>query len=283
MSILSTSPAEIKSCCAAAYESDWARRLLGDSFHPGGVALTERIGTLLALTPADRVIDVAAGTGTSAIALARRFGCRVVGVDLGAESVAAARQAAADAGVADLVTFEVGDAERLPFGDGAFDVALCECAFCTFPDKATASAELARVLRPGGRIGLSDLTRQGALPAELEGLLAWVACIADARPVEEYVSFLEAAGFGTTDVEPHDAALAEMVASIRQKLLGAQVLAAIGKLNVPGVDWNQASGMARAAAEATTRGQLGYVAIVAKLPGTVGHVLPENSLLLPMS
>ncbi len=269
MSALPTSAAEVKSCCAAAYESDWARRLLGDSFHPGGVALTERLGTLLALTPDDRVIDIAAGTGTSAIVIARRFGCRVVGIDLGAESVAGARHAAANAGVADLVTFEVGDAERLPFDDGAFDAALCECAFCTFPGKATASTELARVLRPGGRLGLSDLTRRGALPAELDGLLAWVACIADARPVEEYIGFLEDAGFDIATVEPHDAALAEMVASIRQKLLGVQVMAAIGAFQLPGVDWNQASNMARAAEEATRHGQLGYVAIVAELPGTV--------------
>ncbi len=82
----------------------------------------------------------------------------------------------------------------LTFEDASFDAVICECAFCTFPDKERAAAEFARVLRPGGRVGLSDLTRTGPLPDELEGLLAWVACIADARPVEEYAHFLTAAG-----------------------------------------------------------------------------------------
>jgi ubiquinone/menaquinone biosynthesis C-methylase UbiE len=63
---------------------------------------------------------------------------------------------------------------------------ICECAFCTFRDKSAAASEFARVLKPGGKVGLSDLTRSGILPAELDGLLAWVACIADARPISEY-------------------------------------------------------------------------------------------------
>ena len=54
------------------------------------------------------------------------------------------------------VRFHLGDAERLPLPDNTFDALVCECAFCTFPDKATAAAEFARVLRPGGRVGIAD-------------------------------------------------------------------------------------------------------------------------------
>ncbi len=104
----SDKPDVIKSCCARLYESDYARLLLGDSFHPGGMALTERLGSMLALGPGKRVLDVAAGVGTSAIHLARTFGCDVIGVDYGAENVKAAA-AQADAG--DRVRFEQGDAE----------------------------------------------------------------------------------------------------------------------------------------------------------------------------
>src|SRR5712691_3346673 len=71
----------IKQCCASLYESDSARLLLGDSFHPGGLRLTERLGELLRLTPDDRVLDVASGKGTTAIFLAERFGCGVIGID----------------------------------------------------------------------------------------------------------------------------------------------------------------------------------------------------------
>ena len=66
---------DIKACCALLYESDWAKLLLGHSFHPGGLALTHRVGTLLGLKPDMRLLDVAAGQGSSAIYLARQFGC----------------------------------------------------------------------------------------------------------------------------------------------------------------------------------------------------------------
>src|SRR5260370_37188352 len=194
-------PAVLKSCCADAYSSEWARLLLGDTFHPGGAGLTERLGRVLDLAPGMRVLDVAACKGTSALLLARTFGCAVVGVDYAEASVREATASAEAAGLAHLVRFEPGDAERLAFPDGAFDAAICECAFCTFPDKHAAAQELARVLRPGGVLGLSDLTRTTPVPVELQGLLTWIACIADALPLAEDVRILADAGLTITTTE----------------------------------------------------------------------------------
>jgi arsenite methyltransferase len=254
--------AEVKSCCAAVYQSDFARILLGDSFHPGGIQLTARLGELLNLKPGQRVLDVAAGRGETAIFIAKRFQCEVVGVDFGSGSVAQATLRAREAGVANLVRFEEGDAERLAIPDNCFDAVICECAFCTFPDKRSAAREFARVLHGGGRVGLSDLTRSGPLPPELEGLLAWVACIADARPVAEYARYLEEAGFQTPAIEPHDEALLEMLRDIQSKLLGAELMVKLKKLELPGADFEQAKTLARAALEAIRAGVLGYALIV---------------------
>jgi len=258
-----TEATTLKTCCAALYESDWARLLLGESFHPGGLALTERLGELLDLGLGRRLLDVAAGRGTSAIFLAQRFGCEVVGVDYGAEMVTGATALAEETGVADRVRFEQGDAERLRFADGTFDAVICECAFCTFPDKPAAAAEFARLLRPGGRVGLSDLTRVGSLPSELETLLAWITCIADARPIGDYISYLEDAGFVTDRVEPHNAALAGMIKNVQTKLLGAELLVKLRKIDLPEADFDQAKALARSAAETVQRGGLGYGLIVA--------------------
>ncbi len=137
----------VKQCCAQLYESDLAKILLGDSFHPGGLRLTERLGSLLDLTPESQVLDVASGNGTSAFFLAERFGCHVVGIDYGAQNIAQANSLAAVKGLASRVHFGRGDAERLPFQDASFDAVLCECAFCTFPDKSAAAQEL-RARRP---------------------------------------------------------------------------------------------------------------------------------------
>lgn len=258
---------DIKTCCAAFYQSNWVRLLLGDSFHPGGLALTERLGVLLDLQPGRRVLDVAAGPGTSAIFLAQRFGGEVVGIDYSADLVKKATAQAREAGLSHRVRFQQGDAERLRFAENSFDTVICECAFCTFPDKTAAAGEFARVLRPGGRVGLSDLTRaDGPLPQELESLLAWIACLADARPVSEYVAYFEQAGLRFEQLELHNAALGEMVKAIQAKLLGAELLVKLKKLDLPGLNLVQAKMMARAAAEAIQRGQLGYALLAAALP-----------------
>ena len=257
--------AELKSCCAAIYQSDFARVLLGDSFHPGGQRLTARLGEHLGLGPGVRVLDLASGKGASAIFVARHFGCQVVGVDFGPQNVGEANSRATAAQVDHLVSFVEGDAERLDLPDAGFDAVICECAFCTFPDKPAAASEFARVLRPKGRVGMSDLTRSGPLPQDLEGLLAWIACIADARPVEEYAGYLEAAGFDVTTIEPHIYALAEMARDVRGRLLGVEMMVKLKKLDLPGADFEQAKQLARAAATAIEQGLLGYSQIIARL------------------
>lgn len=256
--------AELKSCCAALYQSDFARLLLGDSFHPGGLALTSRLGRQLGLSPGLSVLDVASGKGESAIHLAQQFSCRVTGVDFGAQNVAESRARAATAGVADLASFVEGDAEDLNFPDGAFDAVICECAFCTFPDKHRAAAGFRRILRAGGQFGMSDLTRAVELPAELDGLLAWIACIADARPVDEYRNCLAEAGFEVTQVESHNGALADMARDVQARLLGAELMVKLRKLDLPGMEFDEARKMARAAMTAIQQGSLGYCLIVAR-------------------
>jgi len=253
----------IKTCCAALYESDWARLLIGESLHPGGLRLTERLGLLLNLTADLRVLDVASGRGTSAIYLARHFGCEVVGIDYSESAVIHATAAAERAGVARRVLFECSDAETLSFQDGEFDVILCECAFCTFPEKAAAASEFGRVLRPGGRIGLSDFTRKGALPKDFATLMAWIACIAGAQPIADYVIALECAGFTLNTIEPHDEALAELIDTIRVRLLGTEVLVKIKQLELPHLDFAEAKQSARFATRAVKAGKLGYHLLVA--------------------
>ena len=253
---------DVKACCATLYESDFARILLGDSFHPGGMRLTERLGEKLGLGPGAKVLDVASGKGETAMFLAQRFGCEVVGVDFGPENIRQAHARAEAAGVGHLVRFQQGDAEMLDFPDASFDAVLCECAFCTFPDKRQAAVEFARVLRPAGKVGLSDLTRLAELPGELRGLLAWVACIADARPVQEYAGYLEAAGIRNVEVEAHDEALVEMVRNIQGKLLGAELMNKLQKIPLEGIDFTKAKQMAAAASGAVRVRKLGYALVV---------------------
>jgi ubiquinone/menaquinone biosynthesis C-methylase UbiE len=258
-----TGSQEIKQCCAQLYESDLAKLLLGDSFHPGGLKLTERLGELLQLTAKSRVLDVASGTGASALFLARHFGCQVVGIDFSDQNVVRANDAAVRQDLAVQVQFQRSDAERLSFVDASFDAVICECAFCTFPDKSAAAREIARVLKPGGTLGLSDLTRGPVLGEEMRGLLAWMACIADAQDAERYAAYLRTAGFASIHVEPHNESLVEMAAQIRMKLLGAEIMVGLKKVNLPGVDFVKAKELLKASLEAIHAGQLGYAILTA--------------------
>jgi arsenite methyltransferase len=258
----------LKTCCAALYQSELVRLLLGESFHPGGEALTLHLGELLQLGPASSVLDVASGAGSSALLLAQHFGCRVLGIEYGLDAVQQANARAQAVGLDHLVSFQQGDAERLPLPEAAFDALLCECAFCTFPDKATAAAELQRVLKPGGHLGLSDLTRSGDVPPELQGLLSWIACIADAQPVEQYMQMLSTAGLVMETLERHDGVLSELVHEIQGKLLGAEALVKLKQMALPPtLDFAQAKALARAAAAAVRSGQFGYVVLLAAKPG----------------
>jgi len=258
---------EVKTCCAIVYQSDWARLLLGDSFHPGGLALTEHLGTLLDLRPGRYVLDVASGQGASAIRLAQRFGCAVLGIEYGSQAIQQATEHAAAGGVAHLVSFRQGDAEHLPLPAETFDAVICECAFCTFPNKARAASEFWRVLKPRGVVGLSDVTRTGEVPEDLRGLLAWIACIADAQPVEHYVRYLTTAGLAVSLVEHCNDTLAELVHDIQGKLLGVELLARLKQIELPDtIDFEQARALAKSAAAAIQSGLFGYAVIIASRP-----------------
>jgi arsenite methyltransferase len=257
---------EVKQCCARLYESEIVRRVLGESFHPGGIALTERLGALLELSPEHVVLDAASGNGTSALFLAQRFGCQVIGVDLGAGNIARATTEAERLELADRVRFQVADAEQLPIDDSTIDAVVCECAFCTFPDKPKAAREFARVLRPGGRVGLSDITRSPGPPGEFADLMAWVACLADAGPAASYAAWVTAAGFTEVVVESHDEALREMIRGIGTRLFATEVLAGLGKLALVGIDLDAAKRLTKDAMAAITDRRLGYTIVFATKP-----------------
>ncbi len=271
-----TDDREIKVCCATFYQSKIVRTLFGDVFHPGGLALTRHLGEMISLGPDDQVLDVACGRGSSATHLAKTFACHVTGLDYGHENIAAAQASAAAQGVAHLTTFRQGDAEGLPFDENSFDAVISECSFCTFPDKATAATEMARVLRRNGRLGLTDMTISGPLPDEIQTLLAWVACVAGAGTPENYVSILRAAGLSNYTIEDQRGALLEMMHVVRRKLLGIEFAVGLGKLSADtnltelaqNLDLEGSKRLARRAVELIEGGTVGYTLITAQKEST---------------
>lgn len=122
---------------------------------------TDQTLRVAVVRPGERVLDVATGTGITAIA-ARERGAQVTGVDLTPELLAVARSKAAAAGFTDI-EFREGDAEALPFADASFDVVLSTCGHMFAPDQPRVAAELARVTRAGGRVVFLAWTPEGGL------------------------------------------------------------------------------------------------------------------------
>jgi hypothetical protein len=257
---------QLKGCCAAVYEHPAVQWLLGDELHPGGEAGTMRALQLGGVRTGDRLLDVASGQGSSALLAARELGCEVVGFEYGAAAVAAANAAAKAAALDDRVTFLQGDAESLPFSDQSFDGVLCECSLCTFPDKGRAVEEMRRVLRPGGRLMLSDVTVDRAgLPDELQGPLAVLACVGDALPPEGYEQLLTQAGLSMLTAEERSRDAARLAARVHDRLRGARLL---GFDRIPGAPLasGEAIELLTAARRAIDRGALGYAIFVAERP-----------------
>ena len=129
-----------------------------------GVANLWQLGRL---APGERVLDVGSGAGTDSLIAAHMVGGqgRVVGIDMTAEMLTRARAAAAEAGVVN-VEFVEAEAEQLPFADASFDVVISNGVIDLIPDKDAVYAELHRVLAPGGRLQIADVTIQHPVSEE---------------------------------------------------------------------------------------------------------------------
>lgn len=254
----------IKACCADLYARPAVSWLLSDSLHPGGLRLTERLGQMLELTPARRALDIACGNGTSAILLAGQFGCAVVGVDLAPPLLSRARSAASREGLGAFLDFALGDAEALPLSDGSFDVVFSECAISTFPDKDAAASEMARVLKPGGRLGFTDVVlARGEVPEGLRGWPFQAACIAGACSVSQYEEIFTSAGLSNWRHEAHPEAMATLLRQMRLRLLALEVAGGLQKVDLSGVDMTAAKGVLDQAEGWVRSGAVSYFAFSA--------------------
>jgi len=173
-----------------------------DQFHVGGLKSTEHLAALAGLQPGWRVLDVGSGVGGPSRWLAGQ-GCAVTGLDLSADYVALSRHLAERAGIS--LDYVQGDALDLPFADGSFDLVWTQHAAMNIPDKPRLYAEMARVLKPGGRLALHDVC---AGEGELLLPVPWAS-----RPEESHLltpaalrQALQAAGFDILAWDGVDAA-----------------------------------------------------------------------------
>jgi arsenite methyltransferase len=160
--------------------------------------------SLASLQPGQAVLDLGSGAGLDCFLAARKVGDtgHVIGVDMTPEMLERARASASRMGIPN-VEFRHGLLEELPVDDNSIDVVISNCVINLAPDKAKVMSEVHRVLRPGGRVAVSDIVTDGPLPQEIKNSLsAWAGCIAGAVSVEEYRAVMEAAGLVNIEIAP---------------------------------------------------------------------------------
>ena len=161
---------------------------------------------LASLESGDTVVDLGSGAGFDCFLAAQEVGTegRVIGVDMTPEMVEKAR-ANADANDADNVEFRLGEIEHLPVADATVDVILSNCVVNLSPDKPSVFAEAFRVLRPGGRLAISDVVQTTQLPADVAmDPDSLAGCVAGAATIDDLESMLADAGFTDIAIEPKE-------------------------------------------------------------------------------
>ncbi len=184
--------------------------------------------TLAGLLPGQTVLDLGSGGGIDCFLAAQQVGPtgRVIGVDMTPAMLARARANQIKMGL-ENVEFRLGEIEHLPVADASIDVIFSNCVINLSPDKSQVLREAYRVLRPGGRLAVSDMVTSGPLPEPIkQSLSAWVGCVAGALDLSDYVALLEEAGFQEIDIRPvylSPEMLAEAADHLSDELAAGQV------------------------------------------------------------
>jgi len=216
-----------KSCCGGSDQAEEISRQVGygeDDINsvPEGANLGLGCGNpvaLASLKEGDVVLDLGSGAGFDAFLAAARVGPdgKVIGVDMTPEMVEKAKTNAKKGGYQNA-EFQLGEIENLPLSENEVDVIVSNCVINLFPNKEQVFKEAYRVLKPGGRLLVSDLVLLKPLPASVrQSVDAYVGCIAGAVMKYEYLSAIEAAGFRDVavigeDIHPVHLAVADPVA-----------------------------------------------------------------------
>jgi len=149
------------------------------------------------LKDGETVLDLGSGGGIDAFLAAKKVGPKgkVIGVDMNESMIRRAKEAAEEYGFKN-VDFRLGEIEKMPVEDNTVDAIISNCVINLSPDKPQVFREAHRVLKPGGRLTVSDIVTEGEMPKEIKkDLDAWASCVAGALPQEEYIKNIEVAGF----------------------------------------------------------------------------------------
>jgi len=259
--------AAVAACCSAVYGHPLAEALVGESFHPGGLARTRELLTAAALPAGSRILDMGCGLGASARVAAAEFGLTVDAMDV---STTVLEQARGRSSGIDI-TWHQADVTGVAAADETHDAVLAECVLAAAP-RAEAVAEIARILRPDGLLLISDVAVSGdAIPGfEPDGVLGTALCVASAWLPGEFDRRIGGNDLQVVHRWDHSNDILQLVDRVEGRLTVARTLLPRSPIDVipVGVEAVPAAEDVRAITEsvraAVADGRLGYFAAIAR-------------------
>ncbi|UCE42622.1 MAG: class I SAM-dependent methyltransferase [Candidatus Aminicenantes bacterium] len=183
---------------------DFMAKYVGLSvLHPGGFPATKKLAQACGIDREKKVLDIACGKGTSAIFLAKEYGCQVEGVDISGDLIDEAKVFARQKGVAERVSFQVGDALNLAYSDNEFDVAVSQAMLILVSDKNKAIQEAKRVVKPGGYAGWLELSWKKQPPKEFMDAVSneiCAYCMTNVLTYEDWENLFRDSGFSQIEI-----------------------------------------------------------------------------------
>lgn len=194
---------------------------MGTTKHMGGLEATKELIELCRIRADLTVLDVGCGVGATTVYLAKKHGCRVVGVDISEHMIARAEERSKREGVQNQIEFRVASAIALPFQDGHFDAVICESVTTFIKEKAESICEHTRVTKPGGFVGLNEETWIETPPPELIEFTRRTWEIESEIPTAEgWIGWMEGCGLGDILAKPYRFSTARESSQVRRYRVG---------------------------------------------------------------
>lgn len=183
-------------------------QVLENTLHPGGLKLTERLAGVSMLKPGSKVLEIGCGKGITAIFLAQNYGCSITGIDISPVQIGSARERAKNENMSEKTSFITADCQELPLFADYFDMVFSECSISLVQNKKRIFDEIWRVLKPGGRLTITDLIRRDNEVTKGSSF-ALFPCIDNVESLKGYRKLLKSMGFRNIHTEDCSIALKE--------------------------------------------------------------------------
>lgn len=197
-------------CCKCGLD-----QVLENTLHPGGLKLTEKLAGVSVLKPGSKVLEIGCGKGITTLFLARNYGYSITGIDISPVQIASARERAINENITGKTSFITADCQELPLFTDHFDMVFSECSISLVHDKKRIFDEIWRVLKPGGRLTITDLIRRDNEVTKGSSF-ALFPCVNNAESLKSYRKLLKSVGF--RDIHTEDCSIALKEAFFRMRL-----------------------------------------------------------------